>query len=395
MKVLMLGWELPPFNSGGLGVACLHLSKALASSGADIDFVLPYYPGPQMDHMNVITMFKDPEEFDRLPGIYDELGAKDGLPPAVNQADDAFEKLIGRIVSQQSYDIIHAHDWLTFRAALRAKWLTNKPLVLHVHSIERDRAGGKAGSPLVREIEFTAMHLADKVIAVSEHTKRAIVEDYKIPANKIAVVHNGINPSDFEPLDDANAYVYLELMKARGWKVLSYVGRLTIQKGLTQLIQAAAKAMRFEPNTLLLVVGGGEQRDQLISLSADLGIGDRVIFTDFQRGKRLRDAYRATDLFMMPSVSEPFGLVALEAAGYGAPVLVSKQSGVSEALKSCLKVDFWDVDEMANKIVSVLRNQSLANELSGNALAELDSMSWERPARKVMRLYFEHAGAPA
>jgi glycosyltransferase involved in cell wall biosynthesis len=397
MKVLMLGWELPPYNSGGLGVACLQLSRALADSGADIDFVLPYYPGGGISHMKVITMFKDPSEIALLPAAYQsykEDAQRVGLPPA-NRVDNVFEDTVGRIFSYNEYDVIHAHDWLTFRAALRAKWLTNKPLVLHVHSVERDRAGGADGSPLVREIEATAMMMADRVIAVSQHTKDAIISDYGVPADRITVIHNAIDVADFQPVDEENAYSYLEYMKSRGWKVLINAGRLTIQKGLTQLVSAAAEAMYRCPKTFLLLVGSGEQRDELLSQAAQLGIADRCLFVGFQRGKNLRDAYRIADLFLMPSVSEPFGLVALEAVGYGVPVLISKQSGVAEALQSCLKVDFWDIREMTNQITSVLRNPKLGQELSANAGRELRVMTWRRPAEKLMRIYSEQIGAAA
>lgn len=392
MKVLMLGWELPPYNSGGLGVACLQLSQALAASGADIDFVLPYYPGPGFEHMRVKTAFTEPADIYSFESVYQTRGFdKKSKKPKSIDFQSAFEDAVSYIASSGEYDVIHAHDWLTFRAALRAKWESGTPLVVHIHSIERDRAGGKEGSSVVRDIEGTALALADKVVAVSEHTKQAIVEDYGIPSDKIQVVHNGIDPNDFLPLDEDNSYRYLAEIQKHGWRVLTYVGRLTVQKGLTQMIRAVAESMKQFPKTILLLVGSGEQRDELVQLAADLGIGDRIFFADFQRGKRLRDAFKSAGLFLMPSVSEPFGLVALEAAGYGAPVLLSKQSGVSEVLKSCLKVDYWDIDEMANKITAVLQNPVLGEELSRNARFELDQLTWERPAQKIMNLYQTHA----
>lgn len=394
MKVLMLGWELPPYNSGGLGVACLQLSRALASSGADIDFVLPYYPGPGFDHMTVKSAFSRPSDLYSVANVYQSQTAQiTSSGPA--GLDATYEDTVSLVAASSEYDVIHAHDWLTFRAALRAKWESNIPLIVHIHSIERDRAGGKDGNPMVREIEATAMALADKVIAVSEHTKQAIIEDYTIPADKISVVYNAINPEDVVPLGDENSYRYLAAMHGRGWQVLAYVGRLTVQKGLIQLIRATAEAMKRAPKTFLLLVGSGEQRDELVQLAAELGIGDRVFFADFQRGKQLRDAFKSSQLFLMPSVSEPFGLVALEAAGYGVPVLLSKQSGVSEILKSCLKVDYWDINEMANQITAALQNPALAEELSRGAKVELSNVSWQRPAARVMELYAHHAGAAA
>lgn len=395
MKVLMLGWELPPFNSGGLGVACLQLSRALAASGADIDFVLPYYPGPGFDHMRVKSAFEEYQELYSLRSVYDSQSYDKSRKARKASGEAAFEDVVSQIAASEQYDVIHAHDWLTFRAALRAKWQTGAPLIVHIHSIERDRAGGSDGSPFVRDIEATAMLLADRVVAVSEHTKQAIIDDYSIPADKIRVVHNGLEPDDFSPLDQRNSYQYLDLMRQTGWQTLAYVGRLTIQKGLTQMLGAVAEAMKRMPKTFLLLVGSGEQRDELIRLAAELGVSDRVFFADFQRGQRLRDAFTAAQLFLMPSVSEPFGLVALESAGYGTPVLISKQSGVSEVLSSSLKVDYWDVNEMANQITAVLQNPALGETLSQNAAQELRNLGWQRPAGKVMELYMEHAGAAA
>ena len=396
MKVLMLGWELPPYNSGGLGVACLELSKALAASGADIEFVLPHYSGKGFGHMKVTSAFTKPRDFTHLISAYDsrQLQFSSSSPEyhRIDNQQSTFEDAVGYIASTSQFDIIHAHDWLTFRAALRAKWESGKPLVVHIHSIERDRAGGQDGSPLVREIEATTMLLADQVIAVSEHTKQAIVQDYGVPADKISVVHNSINPDDFAPQSEENSYKYLsEMKKAGDWKVITYVGRLTIQKGLTHLIAAMAEAMSRQPKTFLLLVGNGEQRNELIELAADHGIADRTFFVDFQRGKRLRDAFLASDLFVMPSVSEPFGLVALEAVGYDVPVLVSKQSGVAEVLKNCLKVDYWDTNEMANKITAILRNPALGETLKQSAKLEFAHLSWGKQAEHVMDIYRTHS----
>jgi glycosyltransferase involved in cell wall biosynthesis len=246
----------------------------------------------------------------------------------------AFEDAVGRIAASKEYDVIHAHDWLTFRAALRAKQArTECPLILHVHSIERDRAGGETGNPLVREIEETSMLLADKVIAVSELTKQAIINEYGIPADKIDVLHNSVDHSTFEALDADNAYTYLSAMRTQGYRVVVAISRLTIQKGLPNLLYALREVVARSPKTFLLIVGSGEQYFELIQLAASLGIARNVLFTNFQRGKRLRDAYAVGDLFVMPSISEPFGLTALEAVGYGTPVLISRQSGVAEVLR--------------------------------------------------------------
>jgi glycogen(starch) synthase len=394
MKILMLGWELPPNNSGGLGVACLQLSKALSSSGADIDFILPYSSDEKYDFMNVSSAHPATVRFISQDIAYDSYKYiyKDGSTKNIGIADQqhAYELAVGELVKTKEFDVIHAHDWLTFRAALRAKYHSGKPLIVHVHSIERDRAGGNAGNPLVREIEATTMLLADRVIAVSSRVKQMIADDYKIPASKRDVVHNSIDQSYLEPLDEANAYRYLGEMKKLGWKVVVNVGRLTIQKGLTHFLRSAALAAKSEPKTFFLIVGNGEQRDELIELAAELGIADRVIFAGFQRGKRWRDAYAVADLFVMPSVSEPFGLTPLEAIMYGTPVIVSKQCGVSEVLNNCLKADFWDEDELANQMTAVLKYETLAKELHANAWREVERMSWNESADKLMNIYKSH-----
>jgi glycogen(starch) synthase len=394
MKVLMLGWELPPHNSGGLGVACLQLSKALANSGADIDFVLPYSSDEKYDFMKVTSV--QPKNVKSITRIHAYESYKytlnDGSEVSVNIGDQqhAYEIAVAQILGEKEFDVIHAHDWLTFRAGVRAKQQTGKPLIAHVHSIERDRAGGKYGNPMVREIENMAFLLADRIIAVSGRVKDMISEEYSIPKDKIDVVHNSIDKSFLTPLDADNAYKYLEHMKDHGWKVVVNVGRLTIQKGLPHFLRAAGEVAKFCPKTFFLIVGDGEQRDELIELAAEQGIADRVIFAGFQRGKNWRDAYAIGDLFVMPSVSEPFGLTPLEAIAYGTPSLVSKQSGISEVLKSCLKVDYWDEKEMANQIVGLLKNESLGYEIHQNAYQEYDRMSWSNAAGQLMDIYRTH-----
>jgi glycogen synthase len=364
MKVLMLGWELPPHNSGGLGVACYQLCKALSTKKVDIEFILPYSAEHNIDFMNVraanpqgvVDVLKSGIAYDSYKYIYSD-GHEEWVDIYGQQL--AYEKSIERVVQLAEFDVIHAHDWLTFRAGVRAKQKSNKPLILHVHSIEADRAGGGPGNPLVREIEYMSMMMADSVIAVSGHTKKQIVQEYGIPEDRIDVVHNSIDRSMVEPLDGDNAYKYLSAMKEKGYRVVVNIGRITIQKGLPNLLRAAKEVIARAPKTIFMIVGSGEQERELIELAAELGISQNVVFTGFQRGKRWRDAYAIGDLFVMPSISEPFGLTPLEAISYGTPALISKQSGVSEVLINCLKVDYWDIDEMANKITAVVQNDPL------------------------------------
>jgi glycogen(starch) synthase len=401
MKVLMLGWELPPHNSGGLGIACYQLCKALSKKQLDIEFILPYQADHGIDFMDITAAYPQGIASVMRSGIaYDSYKyiLEDGSEQWLNIHDQQtlYEHGVAQLVEHKEFDIVHAHDWLTFRAALRVKAMKNCPVILHVHSVESDRAGSGAGNPMVREIEETSLYMADRVIAISEHTKRAIMRDYGIPADKIEVVHNSIEASDMVPLDGDNAYRYLEMMKAMGYRVVVNVGRLTIQKGLPNLLKAAKSVIDKAPKTLFLIVGSGEQYYELIELAAELGIGANVLFADFQRGKTWRDAFAIGDLFVMPSVSEPFGLTPLEAIGYGTPALVSKQSGVSEVLRNCLKVDFWDIDEMANDIAAVMRSDSLRDELWQNAYREYEKMSWDAASDRIHQVYQAHlAGASA
>ena len=394
MKVLMLGWELPPHNSGGLGVACYNLCKALAKLNVDIEFVLPYDANHNIDFMNVRAA--NPQGVKRIinSGIaYDSYKfiMSDGCERLFGVFDQQllYELTIDMLTSTQSYDIIHAHDWLTFRAALRAKENLGCPLILHVHSLESDRAGGKYGNPLVHEIEDIAFHAADKIIAVSDFTRKAISREYEIPINKIDVIHNSIDLNDIIPLDYnlANSYQYLAALRAQGYRVIANVGRLTIQKGLTNLLKAARIVIDHVPRTMFIIVGTGEQYFELITLAADLGIAKNIIFTGYQRGKSWRDAYAIADLFVLPSVSEPFGLTPLEAIGYGTPAIISKQSGVSEVLYNALKVDFWDINEMASQIITAVQNDPLRTELIKNATMELSRFTWSEAANKLLSVY--------
>ena len=401
MKILMLGWELPPHNSGGLGVACYQLCKALSKKDVDIEFILPYEADHDINFMTITSALPYGVDIIQKGGTayssnlyeFKKTGQK---WLNVHDQQEIYKLAVEQLIEEKEYDIVHAHDWLTFRSALRVKEKKNIPIILHVHSVESDRAGSGYGNPLIREIEWLGLSLADKIVAISNHTKKAIMHDYGIPAHKIEVVHNSVGINDVKTISNVNAYTYLNAMKQRGYKVAVNVGRLTVQKGLPNLLRAFKLVIEKRPKSLLLIVGSGEQYHELIKQSNDLGIGQNVLFADFQRGKKLRDAFSIGDLFVMPSVSEPFGLVPLEAIGYGTPVLISKQSGVSEVLKNSLKVDFWDTNEMANKIISVFNSEALQNELLNNSIHEFERMSWEQASNDITRIYQNHvAGAVA
>ncbi len=395
MKVLMLGWELPPHNSGGLGKACYELCKTLAKNNVDIEFILPYDAEHNIDFMKVTPAIPQGVSSIMKSGIaYDsyKYSYADGSEEWVNIYDQhaMYEAAVLKLVDDREFDIVHAHDWLTFRAAVKLKQQKGCPIILHVHSLESDRAGSRFGNPMIHEIEEMAFSIADKIIAISEHTKRCIIRDYGVPENLIEVVHNSIDPEELMVNEGDNVYKYISRLKEQGYRVVISFGRLTIQKGLPNLLQAAKKVIDKVPKTIVLISGNGEQFYELLETSAALGIGANVIFTDWQRGKNLRDVIAIGDLFVMPSISEPFGLTPLESISYGTPALVSKQSGVSEVLNNCLKVDYWDIDEMANQIASVMQNDSLRDELLSRSHDELIKMSWENSSNKIVNLYNTH-----
>lgn len=395
MKILMLGWELPPHNSGGLGVACYQLSRALAAQGVDIDFVLPYDAPHDIDFMKVTPALPiTAEKLANLGGAYDSYCyhceseiCEHASPKDLRGQQKRYTEFVEKHLEDNNADVIHAHDWLTFEAGVRAKQITKKPLIAHVHATEFDRSGEHSGNPLVHEIEYNALHLADRVVAVSQVTKDIIVREYGIPADKVHVVHNSIDPHELADVTFQGSYVYLEEMKKRGYKVVVSLGRLTVQKGLRYLVQAAERVVRVNDKVLFLVAGDGELRDELIEQAAESGIAHNIIFTGFLRGQRWRDAYAIGDMFVMPSVSEPFGLTALEAAGTGNAVLLSKQSGAGEVLRSVLKFDFWDIDRLANYILAVADQPVLRHTLMQNVQNEFSRLSWQDVADKCQDLY--------
>lgn len=394
----MLGWELPPHNSGGLGVACYHMSKALAVQGASIDFVVPYAAEhPDADFMTIHSATNlGPLARYGLMGAYDSQYLRQiGLDEVdANDLNDMrgvqkrYVQFVEGLVKDNTPDAIHAHDWLTMEAGMRAKELTNAPLIVHVHATEFDRSGTDSGNPLVHEIEYQGLMMADRIIAVSNVTKNIIVRKYNIPADKIEVIHNAIDVASLDGYDyDRRTYKYLESLKEEGYTIISAVTRFTIQKGLTHFIRAAARACEKHDRLVFLLAGDGEQRNELISLAADLGIADKVFFTGFVRGRQWRDAYNVADIFVMSSVSEPFGLTALEAAHYNSALIITKQSGVGEILHNIFRYDFWDTDTLADQIVGIATSPSLAHELRQNAKHEYARLSWHDVARQCLELY--------
>ena len=392
----MLGWELPPHNSGGLGVACYHMSRALALQGASIDFVVPYKAHhPKTDFMKIHAAVKiDPVHRHGFAGAYDSKYVTDKAlntattDTSIRGIQAQYVEYVEQLVEKTKPDAIHAHDWLTMEAGMKAKQLTNAPLIVHVHATEFDRSGESYGNPIVHEIEQQGLLMADRIIAVSYITKAIIVNRYNIPSDKIEVVHNAIDPESLGTHEyDRRTYRYLETLKSEGYIVAATVTRFTVQKGLTYLIRAAAKAAQKYDKMVFLIAGDGEQRDELLELSAELGIADKVFFTGFVRGKQWRDAYAVADIFIMSSVSEPFGLTALEAAHHKSALVISKQSGVGEILQSIFRYDFWDTDTLADQLVGIAASPALRSELQTNIGREYNKLSWGDVATKCINIY--------
>jgi glycosyltransferase involved in cell wall biosynthesis len=395
----MFGWEFPPHNSGGLGVACFGLTRALAQLGLDVTFVMPKklnvgapwarFVFADMPHVkfrginSTITAYQTSSSTKtsmmtvRRAAAGSEIYGSDLMSDVLRYALAARE-----IAQDEEFDVIYAHDWLSFGAGIMAKEATGKPLIAHVHATEIDRTGGRSSvNPDVFELEREGMEAADVVVAVSEYTKQMIVKEYGIPASKIRVVHNGI---DDETMPKPGGWLpRLRQMKKAGFKIVLFLGRITLQKGPDYFIRVAKRVTEKNPKVMFIVSGSGDMEGSMMQLAAQLGVSNNVLFTGFVTGPERYEMYSAADLFAMPSVSEPFGITPLEAMKTGTPVLVSKQSGISEVVKHALKVDFWDVDEMSNQILALVEHPGLSETLSQNASMEADRLTWLEAGRKV------------
>ncbi len=386
----MFGWEFPPFNSGGLGVACLGLTRALSSLGMEVIFVMPkkldiaapwtrliFAEGDEIalrPFDSRLTPYITSKSYVRAQG--ESIYGPDLFNEVARYADFG-----AKIAHEEQFDIIYAHDWLSFGAGLAAKEASGKPLVVHVHATEFDRSGGESVNQEVYDIERAGMEQADGIVAVSEFTKRIIVEHYGIPARKVQVVYNGIDETT-APTHERQLS-RLRALKRSGTKLVLFLGRITLQKGPDYFLRAAARVLEHEPDMLFIMCGSGDMEGQMMELAGTLGIADKVFFTGFLHGKERDEIYAAADLFVMPSVSEPFGIAALEAMRIGAPILISKQSGVAEVVRNALKVDFWDVERMADMILSVIRSPALRYSLAEHGKREALELTWDDAARKV------------
>ncbi len=395
LKVLMFGWEFPPFKSGGLGTACYGLTKGLARNGVHVTFVMPATPerarakfvkligASNIAKTVKIRKIESPLLAYMTSASYDEWhhfsvsGSKKKQVYGRNLFEEVqrYAALAKYIAKEEEHDIIHAHDWMTYQAAINAKKISKKPLVVHLHATEFDRTGGNPDQR-ISHIEWTGLKEADKIITNSNYSKQNIIKHYKINPDKIDVVHWGI--------DDIQTTEYKPVKKD---KTVLFLGRVTIQKGPDYFIEVAKKVLEYEPHTRFVIVGDGDMLPRIINRAAELEITDKVIFTGALAGEDVHKAFQTADLYVMPSVSEPFGLVALESLKNGTPILISKQSGVSEVLQHALKVDFWDLNEMTNKIVATLRYQALHEALKEHGMKEVQKFTLDEPAKKVLQVY--------
>ncbi len=385
----MLGWEFPPLSSGGLGTACYGLTKALSNQGVEIVFVVPYATDNNAEFVKLVSAtgikvkkihallkpymtsnsYADAKNKSKLSmygsSLFDE----------VNRYTLAAEK----IADEEDFDIIHCHDWMTFQAGIRVKKKKNKPLVVHVHATEFDRTGGLGVNQYVYDIERNGMLNADAVIAVSNFTKNKIVYNYSIQPDKVHVVHNAVEHPNITFKEDFG------LKKEN--KVVLFVGRITLQKGPDYFLYAAKRVLEKDPNVRFIMAGSGNMEPFIIEKSAELGIANKFLFAGFLHGDDVHRAYQMADVYVMPSVSEPFGITPLESMANRTPVIISKQSGVSEVIRHCLKVDFWDIDELSNKILALLNYKVLSEELVENAGREVNKFTWNDPATKCINIY--------
>ncbi len=401
MKILMYGWEFPPIQSGGLGVACKGIVEGLLGHQHEVFLILPKTTPAMQMASGSFKIFSASESGGGVEvtaistGLYSpyatsEVGYQNHLKeilmkeePQAIYGKNMMEE-VHRYASQASFhaktvphEVIHMHDWLTAEAGVQAKKISGQPLVMHVHATEFDRSGENPNQQ-VYDLEKRGMEHSDRVIAVSQYTKEMLQKYYGVPEWKIDVVHNA--------LSDHPLYAKGQPLEKKD-KIVLFLGRMTMQKGPDYFLQMAKRVLSHMPNVKFVMAGDGDMMERVIQLSIQLGIERNVLFSGFLKGEDIAQAYSRADLYVMPSVSEPFGITPLEAIRQGTPVLISKQSGVSEAIKSALRVDFWDVEEMTEKVIAALSYPALTQVLQEGGQRELENMSWGKQAGQIVDTY--------
>lgn len=398
MRILTFGWDYPPSRNGGLGVACYGLTRELVAAGAEVIFVLPKQ---QQTVGGARFVFADQSRSVRVREVesylkpyhqaaslvyfivgYDAEGKPIIRSRTIIEEAHRFAHQAALIAQEETFDVIHAHDWTSYLAGVAAKVASGKPLILHVHATSFDQAASANVDPEIYKIEREAFAVADQVVTVSQFTKNLIVERHGVPPEKVTVVHNGCDthePPRHEPT--------LQELKAQGKRIVLYHGRITIQKGVDYFVRAARRVVDVDPSVVFVISGWGDMTRQIIEQVGAMGLSQHVIFAGALWEDERDRMYQSADLVVMPSVSEPFGLVPLEALQHGTPSLISKQSGVGEVMSHVLRVDFWDIDEMANKILAAMRYPVMRQQLVQEGKYQLQQLSWREAARKVYELY--------
>ncbi len=415
----MFGWEFPPHISGGLGTACYGLTKGLSLNGVEVIFVMPKASGDEDQTYTKIVNASDVEVDPRHAEFYTRQGATsyiqvnsrlvpyvglDDYYNVVNQIDSGliesndgkrkyifsggygknlmeevnrYAEIATEIARNEEFDIIHAHDWLTYRAGIAAKRVSGKPLVVHIHATEYDRSGENNRNDIVYNMEREGMSAADSVCAVSDLTRNIVIEKYGIDARKVYTLHNAVVPSDKKVQRD-------KFVKE---KIVTFLGRVTFQKGPDYFVETAKLVLDKDPNVRFVLAGDGDMMQHIITRVAELGISDRFHFTGFLRGDDIDKMFGMSDVYVMPSISEPFGISPLEAMRAKVPVVISKQSGVAEVLQHAIKVDFWDINATADAIYGLLHYPALSNLFSVKGAEEVDNLKWENVAKKLKVIY--------
>ena len=421
MKVLMFGWEFPPHIAGGLGTACYGMTKGLAENGVDVLFVMPSASGDEDQSSVRIINASDvscrmvSDDIDEFLGKVSFLHIGSNMVPYVSPEEFPYvveeERLrqknefriqfgskyrfsgkYGRnlmeevaryaavgaeIAMENDFDVIHAHDWLTYFAGIAAKRVSGKPLVIHVHATEFDRSGVNINTE-VYGIEKRGMEEADRVITVSDLTRNIVINKYGIDPAKVVTVHNAV---DFGGRDD------MEVSRSVKEKVVTFLGRITFQKGPEYFIEAAAKVLKRCDNVRFVMAGSGDMLARCVRHVAKLGIADRFHFTGFLRGADVQRMFALSDVYVMPSVSEPFGISPLEAMRTNVPSIISKQSGVAEVLKYAIKVDFWDINAMADAIYALINYPAMAAMAARCGMDEVNALKWTAAAARIKKVY--------
>ena len=414
MKALMFGWEFPPHILGGLGTACYGLTKGLSlQKDLQMTFVLPKPQGDEdQSFMKIIganlvpIVYENPDYGFLCQQLGNKMSADEyyhyrdcicednryitsggigtvdfsGRYPD-NLLDEIrnYTAVAAVVARAESCDVIHSHDWLTYPAGVRAKQLTGKPLVIHVHATDFDRSRGNV-NPTVYGIEKYGMDMADHIITVSNLTRNTVINNYHIDPRKVTTVHNAVEPLPAS-IQALNPY------KDPHTKVVTFLGRITMQKGPEYFVEAAYRVLQRVQNVRFVMAGGGDKMMEMLHHAVYRNITDRFLFTGFLRGQDVYKMLKASDVYVMPSVSEPFGISPLEAMQCGVPTIISKQSGCAEILNNAIKIDYWDIDAMADAIYSIITNQSLYEFLHKEGKKEVDEIKWEYAAMKLRTIY--------